>query len=321
MMEKYNDIIEALEEYTGEIIANGQENPLLLNINGEDISVYFGKLGPITGEKSNVRHTLSAKNIEIQKQHRGNGFKVAFVGFYQGERNYCAWDPEFIFSSRAETDTSLRADRRYESERLTSPVIDERQNYTSIIMPSYALGPYLENAEALHSLNDYDRVVEALEYGMRSLPESVSRYNYAEPGRQVELKFRRTLIKPRDENFRKDVMHAYGRACCICGLQFEAEAAHIVPHKDERTGQTVRNGLALCPNHHKMYDRHLFKITSEYKISINHEKVNELRKEGLVGGLDVITKLEGRQICLPPDKEAWPSKRYLRLRDQIGTDS
>ena len=321
MMEKYNHIIEALEEYTGEITFNDHDNLLLLNLNGENISVYFGKLGPITSEKNNVRHTLSAKSIDIQRQYRGNGFKVAFVGIYNGEGNYCAWDPEFIFSSRTETDTSLRAERRYESERLTSPVIDKRRRYTSIIMPSSALGPYLENAEALHSLNDYDRAVEALEYGMRSLPESVSRYNYAEPGKQVELKFRRTLTKPRDENFRKDVMHAYGRACCICGLQFEAEAAHIIPHKDERTSQTVRNGLALCPNHHRMYDRHLFKVTPEYKISISHEEVSKLRKEGLVGGLDDIVKIEGKQISLPQDTEAWPSKKYLELRNKMEADS
>ena len=98
------------------------------------------------------------------------------------------------------------------------------------------------------------------------------------------------------------------------------EAAHIVPHEDDRTSQTVENGLALCPNHHEMYDRHHFKVTSKYRISINHEKVNELRSEGRVGALDCIMKLKGKKICLPNDREAWPSIECLRLRDELKSD-
>ena len=321
MTKIYRKFFLALEEYTGEITVKDQERPILINLNGEDVSVYIGNLGRVTREPNNVRHAPSKKNIGIQRDRHKSGIKVAFIGMFDGGNNYCAWNPQNIFSLKTVTQSSLRAPRMYEKKNLDRPIVESNNKHPLVIMPSSALGPYLENVEALYSLNEDRKIIEALEYGMRSLPESVSRYKYTEPGKQVELKFRRTLIKPRDENFRIDVMHAYCKACCVCGLQFATEAAHIVPHKDERTSQAVRNGLALCPNHHRMYDSHLFQVTPEYKISINHEKLKELRKEGLIGGLDDIMKLEGKRISLPRDKEAWPSKEYLGLRSDMGTDS
>ena len=311
MIHKYKDFFESLEKYTEEITVKDHENPALLNLNGEDISVYIGKLGIVTREPDNVRHAPSKKNIGIQRDRYKNGVKVAFMGVYDGEKNYCAWNPQHIFSLKTVTHSSLRAPRLYEKERLNSPVIDERIGYTSIIMPPSALGPYFDNVEAFHAMTENDTVIEALKYGMSYSSEDPPKYDYKESGKKTQLVFRGTLRKSRDEKFRRDVIHAYDGACCICGFQFAVEAAHIIPHRSENARQTVQNGLALCPNHHKMYDNKLFTIDSEYRIVINHDMINELRIDGLSRGLDDVMKLDGKLISLPKDTEAWPSVKYL----------
>ena len=312
MAQKYRDFFRSLEEYTEEITIKDQENPALLNLNGEEISVYLGNLGIVTREPNNVRHAPSKKKIGIQRDRYKYGITVAFIGVYDGEKNYCAWNPQHIFSLKTVTHSSLRAPRLYEKERLNSPVIDNRKGYTSIIMPPSALGPYLDNVDVCHSITETDAVTKALKYGMDCSPEDPPKYDYTESGKKSQFVFRGTSVKSRDEKFRRDVMHAYNRACCICGLQFATEAAHIIPHRNEDTRQIVQNGLALCPNHHKMYDKQLLTIDSEYRILVNHDMINELRSDGLSGGLDEVEKLDGKQMSLPRDMEARPSIKYLK---------
>ena len=321
MTQKHRKFFTALEEYTEDLKVKNGKNPVLLNLNGEDISVYLGNLGLLTKEKNVVKHSLSAKNINTQRQRYKDGFKIAFIGVYKMGSNYCAWDLQRIFSSKAKNSTTMRAPKSHEKKTLNFPVIDKRKNYTSIIMPPSTLGPYLDNIEACHSITEKDTVIEALKYGMNCSPEDPPRYDYTDSGKKSNFVFRGTLVKSRDAKFRRDVMHAYGRACCICKLQFATEAAHIIPHRSQDTHQSVQNGLALCPNHHIMYDKQLFTIDSEYRILVNHDMISELHSEGLAGGLDQVEKMDGKQISLPRDREAWPSAEYLKSHNKNKNDS
>ena len=321
MILKYRNFFNALKEYTEDFTIKDNKNPALLNLNGEDISVYFGNLGSLASEKDNVKHSLGAKYISAQRQYRKSGIKIAFIGVYRFKNIYCAWDPKHIFSSKAQNGISMRAPKLHDEEKLSFPVIDKRKNYTSIIMPPSALGPYLNNIEACHSITEKDTVIEALKDVMSHSPEESPEYDYTGSGRNMKHMFKVAVRKSRDEKFRKDVMHAYNNACCICELQFATEAAHIIPHKNEDTSQIVQNGLALCPNHHKMYDNQLLTIDSEYRILINHDMINELYSEGLAGGLDEVEKLDGKQISLPRDRKAWPSAEYLERHNKNKSDS
>ena len=321
MTQKHRKFFTALEEYTEDLKVKDGKNPVLLNLNGEDISVYLGNLGPLTKEKNVVKHSLSAKNINTQMQRYKDGFKIAFIGVYKKGSNYYAWDPQRIFSSTVTNSTTMRAPKSYEKETLNFPVLDIRKNYTSIIMPPSALGPYLDNIEACHSITEKDIVIDALKDVMSHSLEEPPEYDYTGSGRNMKHMFEVAVRKSRDERFRRDVMHAYNSACCICGLQFATEAAHIIPHRNEDTRQIVQNGLALCPNHHKMYDRQLLTIDSEHRILINHDMISELRSEGLDGGLDEVEKLDGKQMARPRDEEAWPSVEYLEDHNKNDNDS
>ena len=74
--------------------------------------------------------------------------------------------------------------------------------------------------------------------------------------------------------FRKSVLTQYGNRCAICraGLLAPAglygvEAAHVVP-RSEWGADDVRNGIALCKNHHWAFDAGLFGVGDDLKVFV-----------------------------------------------------
>lgn len=61
--------------------------------------------------------------------------------------------------------------------------------------------------------------------------------------------------------FRFEVMKAYGRQCAVCEVTADdlLEAAHLKDRAKRGTNDR-RNGLPLCRNHHRAFDRGLFGI-------------------------------------------------------------
>ncbi|MBE6128136.1 MAG: HNH endonuclease [Erysipelotrichaceae bacterium] len=90
---------------------------------------------------------------------------------------------------------------------------------------------------------------------------------------------RETVIKERinQSGFRKNLIKKYGK-CCICGVE-SAElllASHIKPWKDSDEDEkgSTSNGLLLCPNHDKLFDRGLISFNDDGTILIS-EKLSE----------------------------------------------
>lgn len=73
-----------------------------------------------------------------------------------------------------------------------------------------------------------------------------------------EERLRRAVtVLVREAHFRGSVLDAYGRECAMCGLGLSlVEGAHIYPASAPGSVDTVSNGLALCANHHRAFDRH-----------------------------------------------------------------
>ncbi len=65
----------------------------------------------------------------------------------------------------------------------------------------------------------------------------------------------------RDARFSKDVRHAYGHRCAMCGLGLKlVVGAHICPVEAPKSPDKVWNGLALCENHHAAFDKYFIWI-------------------------------------------------------------
>jgi putative restriction endonuclease len=112
--------------------------------------------------------------------------------------------------------------------------------------------------------------------------------------------------------FGREVLRAYQSTCAVSGLQLLSttgtapllDACHIVPwsvsHDD-----TIGNGLALCPNLHRAFDRHLFWIDGDYRVRVS-EGFGEL------GGHDYgVQRFNGHQLRLPKVRSWWPRVENL----------
>jgi hypothetical protein len=65
----------------------------------------------------------------------------------------------------------------------------------------------------------------------------------------------------RKAGFGRRVVDAYGGACAMCGLSWGfPEGAHIYPAAAPGSTDQLANGLSLCPNHHRGFDRHLIGV-------------------------------------------------------------
>lgn len=116
-----------------------------------------------------------------------------------------------------------------------------------------------------------------------------------------------TEVLVRSAVFGREVLRAYQSTCAVSGLQLVSttgtapllDACHIVPWSVSRD-DTIGNGLALCPNLHRAFDRHLFWVDADYLVRVA-EGFGEL------GGHDYgVQRFNGQQLRLPKVREWWP---------------
>jgi putative restriction endonuclease len=121
-----------------------------------------------------------------------------------------------------------------------------------------------------------------------------------------------TEVLVRRAVFSREVLRAYQSTCAVSGLQLLSitgaapllDACHIVPwsvsHDD-----TIGNGLALCPNLHRAFDRHLFWIDADYRVRVA-EGFGELS-----GHEYGVQRFNGQQLKLPKVRAWWPRVENL----------
>jgi len=110
--------------------------------------------------------------------------------------------------------------------------------------------------------------------------------------------------------FRLALLRIYDNQCAFCGLSFieSLEGAHIIPYslssKKERLD--VRNGILLCSTHHKMFDKRLLFVTSEYKIeyAYKNDDISEYNEYDILMSIG----LQDKKIYLPKSKLHHPMK-------------
>lgn len=118
----------------------------------------------------------------------------------------------------------------------------------------------------------------------------------------------------RDANFKREIPRIYNFTCAISGLRVTStdtnvtmiDACHIVPFAethDDRLG----NGIALCPNLHRAFDRGLISISDEYTILINRHFVED------TSSAFCLSQFAGQQIKLPYSQKLYPLQENLAM--------
>lgn len=111
--------------------------------------------------------------------------------------------------------------------------------------------------------------------------------------------------------FKKEIPGIYNYTCCISGMRIISgdsiqmiDACHIIPFSESHD-DTISNGISLCPNLHRAFDRHLVSIDENYKILVKPfmEENNNYS----------IKQFEGRGILLPQNIKHYPSQNNLAI--------
>ncbi|MBS1258877.1 MAG: hypothetical protein MAG551_01941 [Candidatus Scalindua arabica] len=150
----------------------------------------------------------------------------------------------------------------------------------------------------------YKRYIESIEN--KILKESAIRYKQEFENLDDEDIFIRSDI------FKKVVPRIYSYTCCISELNISAlanismiDACHIVPFSVSHD-DTIKNGISLCPNLHRAFDRGLISIDAEYKVIVsNCFTENSESDYGII-------KYKGKRMMLLMDQQYWPDRENLK---------
>jgi putative restriction endonuclease len=115
--------------------------------------------------------------------------------------------------------------------------------------------------------------------------------------------------------FKKEIPKIYNYSCAISGMRIIADrdvqmidACHIVPFSESHD-DTITNGIALCPNLHRAFDRCLISLDMDYRVLVKPFTEQE--------NLYSIKQFEGKQMLFPNNINYFPAQANLfshRLR-------
>ena len=127
----------------------------------------------------------------------------------------------------------------------------------------------------------------------------------------IESSFEYSRRRLRDPAFGPAVLKAYGFRCAVCefalrlhGKPVALEAAHIRWHQARGPSQ-VRNGLALCALHHRLFDKGAFTLSCNLKVRV--------AKSASGRGFDnSLGQFDSQLILRPANADDLPDPRFLR---------
>jgi putative restriction endonuclease len=112
--------------------------------------------------------------------------------------------------------------------------------------------------------------------------------------------------------FKMAIPKVYRNTCAVTGLRIVSnpkiamiDACHIVPFSESHD-DTIGNGIALCPNMHRAFDRGLISIDEDFRVLIsNHFKESDSTYS--------LSQFDRKEILLPPEKRFYPKQENLEV--------
>ncbi len=111
--------------------------------------------------------------------------------------------------------------------------------------------------------------------------------------------------------FKRLVPQLYQKKCSFTGMSLSSlykhsfvDACHIIPFSHSQN-DSVTNGIALCPNMHRAFDRGLLSIDENYRILVSQHLVEDKAHPY------ALSALKGRKIILPQDVNHYPAREAV----------
>lgn len=105
----------------------------------------------------------------------------------------------------------------------------------------------------------------------------------------------------RDAKFGPLIKKQFDYACAVCGTQLEiVEGAHIIPVSVKESRDELWNGIAMCPNHHKLFDASAFIIKPDLAIKVDDDAIDFFTQSGRIGGVTSMLRAFDSQSVREP---------------------
>jgi putative restriction endonuclease len=111
--------------------------------------------------------------------------------------------------------------------------------------------------------------------------------------------------------FKQYIPKIYNQTCCVTGYKMSSicnismiDACHIVPFSKSHD-DTIGNGLSLCPNIHRAFDRGLITIDEDFKIVISNNFEEDCNNPFS------LKQFENKKILLPSNLSYIPQRENL----------
>lgn len=314
-----------LREYSENFQFTDRTAPFRFSLNGiryalHVSSIHFAK----RQNPDEFRIQVDRTELDQLKALHDQGEHVSFLGVFDGGEAFVGWEPRYGFSLTAEQRVSLycrQSQLASVEENLNAIYTFRSRNLgdetSAIALPPSALGFYLENTVHFHALPSENAISRLLnEYGNKTLTleglGDAGEIDVEEDEVREKFTYERKAY-PRDPRFKKWIMDAYGKTCCVCDRQLELiQAAHIIPHSVEDSPNTVQNGLAMCIEHHRLYDDALLLPGPGQQLVFNKERAEYLKQTNQDKGLDGIAALAEQQYQIPNDAALQPKDDFLQ---------
>jgi putative restriction endonuclease len=123
----------------------------------------------------------------------------------------------------------------------------------------------------------------------------------------------------RDPGFSRRILNQYDHRCAICEVQLTIlEGAHIIPVHDHRGTDDPWNGLALCKNHHGLYDKRIILIDEEAKVRVDEGTIDLLRDLNRLGGFaELVQAFRNQPLRRLPEFFGLDSSMTLKMKQAL----
>lgn len=171
-----------------------------------------------------------------------------------------------------------------------------RQTLLERYFPGKSIDVTTDNSTAIDALKREMLEETPAEYGnrMKNLKKRLNAETY-----EIE-------VYSREAVFRREVVRIYDDRCCIFGARVSApysfsmvDACHIVPFYKTFNNHPT-NGIALCPNLHRAFDKGAISVDADYRVLVSQTFVEN---EASVYSLKALV---GKQLELPKDRDYFP---------------
>ena len=128
-------------------------------------------------------------------------------------------------------------------------------------------------------------------------------------------KWESVMRRRRNPTFRPNVLNAYREQCCVCkcdikmnGAAVALEAGHIKMHSAGGPDD-VKNGLALCVIHHKLFDIGALTVDMDIKMHVSEKVKGDW-------GRRLYDEYHEQPILKPRNENMIPAEEFLRWHNE-----